>query len=805
MKIALALIVKGSDDEASLLDRCLASVKGHVDGIFIDINAPKGKKPSAKVLKVAKKYTDNVRETVWEHNFVKARNDNFAQVPKDYDFILWLDSDDTLENPEKIREVAAIVPSDTGGVYICYDYAHDEFGNVTVSHYVARLVRNNGTFIWKSSFDDAEVAVHETLNEVRSVGKVMNDEFKVVHHADNDRRDASLIRNIKLLEGMYNKNPERPDPRILFYLATHYYDARLYQKVTPLLEKYLAMSGWAEERSQAWVYLGDMYRMSGDAPKARGCYTRALAENPDDPMPYVELGELEMQDRLWKKAASWLEMAAKKKVDPTVAVMRPMESSYRAYKALATTYTNMGGNSLKKASKWLTEAIKLRPQDPELLQAKEYLEYLEKTVRLNEAVIELVKELKETKEFNKILPLLDKLPLHLQASPTAVSIRRFYDRPKTWGEKSIAIVCGSSALGHWGPWSLKEGIGGSEEAVIQLSRQLADLGWRVVIYATPGTKAGVDAGYLGQPTVVGGKNNWQPVWRHYWEFNAKDQFDVLVGWRNPQIFDNKFAARKKYLWLHDVIDAPELTTERLNNLDKVIFVSQYHADIYDIPEDKKLASGNGIDPTAFEGIKVKRNPKKVVYMSAHERGQDLLQRIWPDVLKEVPDAEAHCYYGWGGYDHVNRDNPERMEWKAKLIAEQKTLKNFTDHGKIGHQDIIKEIFSAGVWAYPTAFDEVYCITAIKAQAGGAWPVYSNHAALKNAVKYGDKIEIDSQKVDGHDVGVWTEAKLKEFTQKLVYRLKNPATAEERRKMAEWAQTNMSWERTAKEWDDEFRN
>lgn len=789
LKIGLALIVKGSDDEAPLLDRCLASVKDHVDGIFIDVNAPKGKKPSAKVLKVARKYTDNVRETVWEHNFVKARNDNFAQVPKDYQFILWLDSDDTVDNPEKIREVAAIVPGETSGVYICYDYAHDEFGNVTVSHYVARMVRNNDTFAWKSSFDDAEVAVHETLNETHSVGKVMNDEFKIIHHADNDRRDQSLIRNIKLLEGMYNKNPERPDPRILFYLATHYYDARLYNKVAPLLEKYLGMSGWAEERSQAWVYLGDIYRMQGDNPKARGCYTRALAENPDDPMPYVELGELEMQDRLWNKAASWLEMAAKKKVDPTVAVMRPMESSYRAYKALATTYTNMGGKSLQKASKWLTEAIKLRPQDPELLRAKEYLEYLQKTVRLNEAVIELVKELKEQKEYNKILPLLDKLPLHLQSAPTAVSIRRFYDRPKTWEPNSIAIVCGSSALGHWGPWSLKDGIGGSEEAVIQLSNELTKLGWKVAVYATPGQRAGDHDGV---------------DWKHYWEFNAKDQFDVLIGWRNPQVFDNKFAARKKYLWLHDVIDAPELTEQRLNNLDKVIFVSQYHADLYDIPEDKKFASGNGIDPSAFKGVEVERNPKKVVYMSAHERGQDLLQRIWPDVLKEVPDAEAHCYYGWDGYDHVNRDNPERMEWKAKLIAEQKNLKNFTDHGKIGHQDIIEEIFSAGIWAYPTGFDEVYCITAAKAQAGGAWPVYSNHAALKSIVKYGDKVEIDSQKVDGHDVGLWTEKKLKEFTQKLIHRLKNPATDEEREEMADWAKTNLSWSQTAQGWDKEFR-
>lgn len=788
-KIALCMIVKGTPDEAPLLDKCLQSVAKHVDGIFIDVNAPEGKKPSKKVLDVAKRYTKNVRETVWVGNFVQARNDNFAQVPEEYTHVLWLDSDDTVENPEKIRAVAAIMQKDVDGLYIRYDYSHDEYGNVTVAHYVARLVRNNGSYVWKSSFNDEEVAVHETLNEVRSVGKVMNDEFKVIHHADDERRSASLIRNIKLLEGMYERTKDNPDPRILFYLATHLYDAHMYARVKVLLERYLAMSGWAEERAQAWVYLGDVYKFSGDIPKARGCYTRALAENPNDPMPYVELGELDMTDQLWEKAIVWLKMAVEKKIDHTVAVMRPLEGTYRAYKALAEANVQLGAAGIKEAAKWIAKALELRPTDPELLQAKEMIEHLDKTLKLNESVGRLVEELRETKEQHRIIPLLDSLPTHLQQSPVVMGIRRYYTRPKIWPKNSIAIFCGSGALDSWGPWSLEKGIGGSEEAVVQLSKELTALGYSVTVYATPGTRAGEYDGVQ---------------WRHYWEFNVKDQFDILIIWRMPQVFDIKFIARKKYLWLHDVIDAPELTKERLSNLDKIIFVSRYHADLYqDVPAEKKFVSANGIDPAQFGIENIERNPKKVVYMSAHERGQEVLQLIWPDVVREVPDAECHCYYGWEAYDNINKDNPERMAWKAKLIEEQKGLKNFTDHGKIGHKEIVREILSAGVWAYPTGFDEVYCITGVKAQAGGAWPVYSNHAALRDTVQFGDKVEIESKKVDGHDVGVWTDDKIEEFKQKLIYRLKNPVTDHERQKMMEWARANMSWSSTAYDWHEEF--
>lgn len=795
-KLALAMIVKGTDDEAEHLDACLASVEGHVDAIYLDINAPKGKDIADNVLEVSKKYKADVKKTVWTGNFVKARNDNFARVPQEYDWIVWLDADDTVDQPEKLKEVCALATRSTNGIYLKYDYAFDEYGNVTVSHYNARIVRNNGTFTWKSSFKDEDVTVHETLNEVRAVEKALNDEVKVIHHSNEDRRDASLQRNIELLEGMLERTKDNPDPRILYYLATHYIDAGSWMRAKSLFEKYLTMSGWAEERAQAWVYLGDIYKSQGDRDKARGCYTRGMAENPKDPGPCVELGELEIEDNLWEKAIEWLTMAVNKEVDQTVVVMRPMEATYRAYKLLATAYTNLGPKTYEKASKWLTKALELRPYDPELQSARDKLEELTHVRETNEWALRLVSELKKEKEYEKIVPFVDNLPTFMQDSPLIHSVRNYYTEAKKWPEKSIAIVCGSSALGAWGPWSLKEGIGGSEEAVIQLGKELTKLGWQVTVYNTPGDRAGDHDGVQ---------------YRHYWEFNGKDTFDVLIGWRDPSFFDKAYKARKRYLWLHDVIDKEELIPQRLDNLEGVIFVSEYHRSLFPmVPDNKAFASANGIDPDQFEFTsqastsrnKTKRDPKKVIYMSAHERGQELLQRIWPDVVKAVPDAHLYCYYGWSGYDFVNKDNPERMMWKDRLIAQQKDLPNFTDGGKIGHHKIVEEIESAGIWAYPTGFPEVYCISGVKAQAGGAWPVIADFAVLPETVPFGDKIEIEELDKDIH-VGKWNEKLLEEYKQMLIKRLKNPATEEERKEMSDWAVKNHAWSVTAKGWDEEF--
>lgn len=790
------MIVKGTQDEAKLLDNCLKNISKHVDGIFLDINARKGQKIHPSVIQVAQKYKTDYKQTVWTGNFVKARNDNFSRVPEEYTHIIWLDSDDTVEKPEKIREVCVVMASQTHGLLAKYNYEYDNHKNVTTALWVVRVVRNNNSFAWKASFADGEETVHETLVEKRKVHKVATEDFVIIHNSTDERRDQSLERNIRLLEGMLMRTAKNPDPRILYYLATHYVDAGKLQRSQELFEWYLKLSGWAEERSEAYTYLGMIYDAKQQYDAARGCYLRAVAENPDNPSPYVELGDLEMKDKLFEKAASWLEMAVKKKPNPYSTVLRPLESTYRAYKLLSQVYANIGGKSLQKARKWLTEAQKLRPFDPELEEAQKILDELVEVRDLTKATNTILNKLRTEEETDKIESFTSSLPTVMQDNPLVVSARNYYRKPVKHQKNSIAILCGWGPLGNWGPKSLEKGIGGSEEAVIRISRELMKLGYHVTIYGTPGEEHGTHWAIQGKGSVR---------WLHYWEFNRKDEFDIFISWRNPELFDEPIKARKSYLWLHDVMDKEEFIDARLNNLDRIIFVSQYHRDLYPfIPEDKCFVSGNGITPEDFETLdgKFKRDPHRIVYMSSHVRGLQLIYEVWDDVKKAVPDAKLDVYYGWGSYDSVNRNNPERMAWKDTMIKYEQELKDVTDHGKIGHQQIVEEIFKSGVWAYPCPFPEVYCITAVKAQAGGAVPVSSNFAALKETVKYGTILDMKAQD-ENTPVGQWDKEELDKFKEALIDMLKHPEKQESiRKEMMEWARTQ-SWAMRAKEWIGDF--
>ena len=60
------------------------------------------------------------------------------------------------------------------------------------------------------------------------------------------------------------------------------------------------------------------------------------------------------------------------------------------------------------------------------------------------------------------------------------------------GGRRLAIFCrkvysGEKADGtwEWGPRAKERGIGGSESAVISVSKELANLGWAVAVYGTP--------------------------------------------------------------------------------------------------------------------------------------------------------------------------------------------------------------------------------------------------------------------------------------------------------------------------------
>lgn len=180
---------------------------------------------------------------------------------------------------------------------------------------------------------------------------------------------------------------------------------------------------------------------------------------------------------------------------------------------------------------------------------------------------------------------------------------------------------------------------------------------------------------------------------------------------------------------------------------------------------------------------------RVFWGSSYDRGLDILLFMWPDVMKQYPDAELHICYGWNLFDKANSNNPERMQWKAS-VESMMNQPGVIHHGRIGKKELARVRKACGVWAYPTYFTEINCITALEAQHDGLVPVTMDYAALSETVGSGYKIEGDIRTIDVQE----------KFLEALLTVMGDTAIWEkESTKASEFAK-NYTWDKIALKWN-----
>lgn len=802
--IALNMIVKDSEP-AEMLERCFNSVKGHVDGFYITITY-KTKKPddTNPLVELVKKWGGVVTFFKWNNSFADARNFAADQVPKDYYWLLWLDTDDVLHGSDKLRQIAREgVIYNQSAIFFLYWYAVelDDEGNVkevVIEHKRERLVRNNKSFKWIGK-------LHETLIEQAqaNIVKVFRKECIVVHLSPYERAIKNTNRNIEILENAAREEDHR-DPRTLVYLAKAYFDRGrgndvkkreidfqlaealfreyLFGSGTPGSKDYRPPSGWAGERATAWEYLSDIYALRGLHGQGVNYIFNAIAEDPSFPQYYVKASLLYCMLGDWDKAEQWLKIASGIKMPETTMVVNPrdLKTSF-----LEAQYHIAIHKQKLEAAKEAAELLaKMLPDHPEAADRAVRVNNVLHLNKVAQSFVYVAKHLEATQQQKRIVELIKAVPSEIESEPFVSQMRHRFLPPRVWNDDEIAIVCGPG-FEKWSPKKMKTGLGGSEEAVIQMAKRLYSRGFKVIVYGDPRDDSGVYDGV---------------EYRSFADFNQKDSFNILVYWRAVGFVDTDAKAKQTYLWLHDVPNNPDFTEERVSKLDKIFVLSEYHksllrmykdGEFVEMPEDKVLVSANGLDKININK-KWKRQPHSIIWTSSYDRGLIYLLNMWPHIRKEVPDATLHIYYGWDLFDYAHRDNPERMKWKGAM-NELMLQEGIIHHGRVGHSEIIKATAQADVWAYPTDFQEISCISAMKAQAAGAFPVVTDYAALKETVKYGIKVAVDITDQEGQE----------EYKQQLISTLNGSALIS-REEMMEWAQTTFSWDLVADSWVELFK-
>lgn len=183
---------------------------------------------------------------------------------------------------------------------------------------------------------------------------------------------------------------------------------------------------------------------------------------------------------------------------------------------------------------------------------------------------------------------------------------------------------------------------------------------------------------------------------------------------------------------------------------------------------------------------------KLFWGSSYDRGLDILLAMWPKIRAKYPDAELHIAYGWEVFDKITLNNAERQEWKKNMEVLM-TQPGITHYGRLGKAEL-KDIRSkCGIWAYPTTFTEIFCITALECQSQGVVPVVSKLAALPTSVGSGVLVAGD----------ILEKPVQEKFLDKLLSLMGDVKRWKEKSQKAVKFAKSFTWVKTASEWAKEF--
>jgi glycosyltransferase involved in cell wall biosynthesis len=585
MKIAACIIVK-DDSEYLDLVRCLDSVSAYVNDVYITVNGKKYDK-----IKRLESNKVHLSYLAWNEDFSEQRNFNFSQA-KGYDYIFWLDSDDVLINGGQLYAIAERAKKENyDTVFLTYWYSCTFNGEpsietlkeVEMEHMRERLIKPD-TQYWKGMLHETPVPYEGKKLKYVQVPYSKEQPIAIMHTADLSQAKDNMKRNKRILEKQLEieKSEGKVDPRTQLYLLKIYAeddDESMYDKVFELGELYLLKSGWNEERATCLEHMSIVTSKRGQFHQSIGYLHDAIKEYPLQPLLYIRLAQSYFNVGAYRQARHWLEVASTLDLDNRTGTLKNIKAMKMMF---AEVLLKLNYQVDKDIEKSLQSATLLYNEYP-IEEYKQQVFHLQDLKDLNDAcknIHSVCKYLKSIGEESRILPLINELPPAINEQKIFIQMRKDLTPPRIW-EKDEICYFANFMQPHFEKWdssSLNSGIGGSETAVIELSRQFAKKGYRVTVYGDP-IKKGLQDGVMYLP---------------YYYFNQKDSFNIFIQWRNWQLATS-VKVKKFYVDLHDVYSDADIEDAIINHVDKFIVRSDYHKGLATkIPENKFLTISNGI-------------------------------------------------------------------------------------------------------------------------------------------------------------------------------------------------------------------
>lgn len=321
--LALNMIVAPA--EAGLLKRCLDSF--HALECFDEIVIV-NTSLDEKVNEIARLYSDKVFYFQWETeehpngDFAGARN--LALQNTESENVMWLDSDDVMlgkDLPKWLETVKLLKDEKNSGIEqwsIQYALICDPSGNPQTSFWRERVFKRT-LHSWKRP-------VHETLSPEWEQVKNAKINGLYITHLPTKPSYVSALRNVKILEPEYAKNPE--DIQIKYFLGRDLLFIGRIDEGVKILTDMIDNIETGSEMSYAicielvWLYAYGNFETSPqldkmkteNLQKVQSWCRQALSFSASYAEPYVVLGDVYLKQGAVENASKMYATAMKKKI-----------------------------------------------------------------------------------------------------------------------------------------------------------------------------------------------------------------------------------------------------------------------------------------------------------------------------------------------------------------------------------------------------------------------------------------------------------------------------------------------------------
>lgn len=722
--VSLCVIAK---DEIRNVERFFDSFAPAVDEIhFTDTGSTDGTIEFVTKLHHSNKYNIPIylHHFKWVDDFAAARNFSFEQATCDY--VLWADLDDCLNSAEKFIGWRDNVMHLADYWLATYNYALDKNGKSVCAFARERVVKRSLGFKWR-------YFVHEGILAVAKDGSKPGMQYATTWSIDHMRSDEDLkadrSRNLNLFAG----REAELDPRMEYYYGKELFENK---QPEPAL-KWLLKSITNKDLELHDRILGMQYAVMAATQVEKFDQALQLAHQgmllaPTRAEFYVLAGDILVKQRNLAGSIPFYHAATfcDRPVEGGTAgaiYTSPESSSVYPLNQLARVYFHTG--SLDRARAIATDAFQ----------------------RYGNA------------ETRAVLDELEKL-----SGPSSGSSVQ-----SLCPVEDILISCHPNGFYEWDEKIAQErGIGGSETAVVHMARHLHNLtGRKVFIFNNRDKELVIDG-------------------VHYKPFNQLGEYvknflpAIHIAWRH----NNYLTPAPTYIWCHDL---GFHGIEKDTGYSKILALSDFHSsflqNMFAIKPERIHITRNGLDPKRFEGLSTdQKQHGKVVFSSSADRGLKRAILVMDEVVKKIPDATLHVYYG---FDNMTRNGlVDQVKELQGMMCDRPYIHY---HGNIQQDLLAKELSKAEVWLYPANFLETHCISALEALACKVYPVVRDWGALPftlgasyNEGAKGDIVDLDC--VTPEEVSVYAE-------------LTCNAICEKKWQSISVDLKNISWESVAREW------